>query len=134
MDEKKTKHGLFSSKQPPQPLPGPDIGNISRRIKLLEQHYTNLNNRFQLTDQNIITTSRRVTKDVKTINSEINEIKLELINIKEKIELIIKELKESAKKEDIAVLKKYINLWDPMNFVTINQVEKIVKELIQESK
>ena len=35
-----------------------------------------------------------------------------------------------AKTEDVQVLDRYINLWEPANFVTRTEVEKIVDEAI----
>lgn len=131
MEKKKQKHSLFGSKQPPQPMPGPDIGAISRRISLLEQRSTNFNTRLQLIDQNLLNTNKKIAKDSKTVTSEINEIKLEIENLKETIQIIITELKESAKKEDIDVLKKYISFWEPMNFITAKEAEKIIKNLLE---
>ena len=49
-----------------------------------------------------------------------------------KINLLIKEITLSAKKEDVAVIKKYIEFWQPLNFVTPTQVEKIVREILEE--
>ena len=52
----------------------------------------------------------------------------------EKMKMIIKELKLCSKSEDLTVLKKYIDLWDPVRFVTQNEVEKIIEEKIEEMK
>jgi hypothetical protein len=34
----------------------------------------------------------------------------------------------------VKVLEKYINFWNPVKFVTQNEVEAIVKEMIQKEK
>jgi len=44
---------------------------------------------------------------------------------------IIKELDIFAKKEQLKVLEKYINLWNPLNFVTTKEVEKIIEEKLK---
>jgi hypothetical protein len=51
-----------------------------------------------------------------------------------RIIMIIKELRMSAKKEEVDGLKKYVELWEPVKFVTQNQVEKIVEEKVEEIK
>ena len=49
----------------------------------------------------------------------------------EKIDLIIKELKLTAGKEELMTLKKYIDLWNPMNFVTQRDVERVIEEKLE---
>jgi len=54
--------------------------------------------------------------------------------IEDRILMIVKELKLTARKEDIAVMKKYVELWNPMRFATKEQVENIVKEALGKEK
>ena len=51
--------------------------------------------------------------------------------IREKMGLIIKELQSVARKEEVKVLEKYINLWNPIKFVTSNEVEQIVNDALE---
>jgi hypothetical protein len=46
--------------------------------------------------------------------------------------LIIKELRLTAGREELETLKKYVDLWSPMNFVTQRDVERIVEEKMGE--
>ncbi|MBI4448282.1 hypothetical protein HY643_04840, partial [Candidatus Woesearchaeota archaeon] len=39
-----------------------------------------------------------------------------------------------AKKENVKVLEKYINLWNPLNFVTREEAKRIAKEVLEEKK
>ena len=54
--------------------------------------------------------------------------------IKDKILELVKELKTNAKRDEVKVLEKYINYWNPAKFVTQNEVEAIVKEIIKKIK
>ena len=51
-----------------------------------------------------------------------------------KMELVITEIKGTAAKEDIDALRKYIDLWDPVKFVTIETVEKLIEDKIETKK
>ena len=44
---------------------------------------------------------------------------------------IVRELEETAKREEVKVLEKYINYWNPIKFVTQNEVEAIVSEILK---
>jgi len=41
--------------------------------------------------------------------------------------LIIRELKRTAGKEEITVLKKYLEYWNPINFVTQRDLERTLE-------
>ena len=44
---------------------------------------------------------------------------------------VISELKNSARKTDLDVFKRYIDMWNPLNFVTENTVEKLIDEKLK---
>mgnify|MGYP001616678312 CR=1 FL=1 len=107
-----------------------EIRNLSRRLRIIEERYTNLRTKQQVIEQNMLSRHKQVTTEIKTTNSDMHELKTEITEIKDRLLLIIKELKECAKKEEVKVLEKYINLWDPVNFITRNEIEGIVKEIV----
>lgn len=109
-----------------------ELGNISRRLKSMEEHYINLRRKTQVTDQNMLEHNRRVNAEIKTFITELTEIKRDMFDIKTKINRIVTALQDSAKKEEFQVLQKYIALWDPTRFVTQQEVEEIVKEILEQ--
>ena len=60
----------------------------------------------------------------------ITEIKKEINELKDNMLRLVKELETFAKRENVDILRKYIDLWSPVNFVTKNEVEDIVRETI----
>lgn len=75
----------------------------------------------------------QLAKEIKTINDDLLELKRENEKTREKIELIIKELKLTAGKEEVLTLKKYLELWNPLNFVSQRDVERLVEEKLREN-
>jgi uncharacterized protein (DUF488 family) len=65
---------------------------------------------------------------------DINELKKEINQIKIKILQIIEELKKGARKEDMNMIKKYVDLWEPVNFVTRHEVETLINDILREKK
>ena len=108
------------------------INSLSRRIRTIEERYTTLLSRNQLTDQNMLSNNKKLNSEIKTINMELSEMKSELGHLKETNTLIIQDLRECARKEDIEVLEKYLKLWEPVRFVTQSQVENIVRDIIED--
>jgi len=108
-----------------------DVNSLSRRLRLLEEGFSNLRRFFQVTEDNIHVKNKNVTVEIKTLNSEITEVRKEMQEIKDKMLLVIKELQTVARKEEVKVLEKYINMWNPIRFVTHNEVEEVVNEIME---
>jgi hypothetical protein len=98
------------------------------RIRILETKYTSMRDRVLIVNQNMIDQYKKMHTDVSSLREEIKEIKKTAYDLKEIIEHIVSELKYYAKSEQVKVIEKYINFWNPLNFVTENEVKKIIKE------
>ena len=82
-------------------------------------------------EMNILSVSKRVSNESKVQSSEVNEIRNLLDDFDNKMLLMIKEIRQCAKNEDLRVLQKYIEMWEPIRFVTRREVEKIVTDIIE---
>ena len=130
------KHGLkFGHSEQQQEMPDTssmtsDINSLSRRLRLLEEGFTNLRRFFQVTEENMIAKNKHFSAEIKTITSDIIEVRKELQETRDKLMLVIRELQTVARKEEVKVLEKYINLWNPIKFVTQNEIEQIISEVL----
>lgn len=111
-----------------------DVNTVSRRLRLLEESFTNLRKFFQVTEENVIAKNKHFSAEIKTLVSDINEVRKEIIELKDKLFLVIRELQNVARKEDVKVLEKYINLWNPIKFVSQNEVEQIINEILEKKQ
>lgn len=108
-----------------------DVNSLTRRIRINEERSVNVRNKLQTIEHNMLINHKRLLGEIKFINEEISDIKREFSELKQKVLSFARELQESAKKEDIQVLERYINMWEPINFVTRHEVEKIIDEKLQ---
>ena len=134
---KPEKKGFFSKKKE-ETGPGisdllGQINNLGRRVRLLESRYSDLNRKAQVTETNMLNERKRFITEIKTINSDIVELKRDIELVKNKMDLVVNELRNFAAKDDLETLKKYIEFWEPVNFVTRNEVEKIIDEKLGKS-
>lgn len=111
-----------------------DINTLGRRLRLLEEGFTNLRRLFQVTEESMIAKHKHYSAEIKTLTSDINEIRKEIQELKEKLILVIRELQTVARKEEVKVLERYINLWNPVKFVTQNEVEQIINEVLEKKQ
>jgi hypothetical protein len=107
---------------------------ISRRVKLLEESLSNLRKKLLVNEQNDLNRYKKLLSEDKASSSEINELKKEIENMKRVVKEFVGELKSSARKEDVEVLKRYIEMWNPVNFVTEGNVEKLVDDRLESKK
>jgi archaellum component FlaC len=109
-----------------------NLSNISRRLRMLEERYTKATNRMEVDEHAVIDFKKKTNVEIKTIESELDEIKREIAEIKDKILMMIKELRTTARKGDVEVLDKYLQFWDPLNLVTREEFEKRLEEFKEE--
>ncbi|MBW2973386.1 hypothetical protein KY346_03260 [Candidatus Woesearchaeota archaeon] len=111
-----------------------DMTRLTARLKIAEERYGELRKKLLLIEQNMLSHHKKEMNEIKLLNSDITEINSRINMIEDRILMIVKELKLTARKEDIAVMKKYVELWNPMRFATKEQVENIVKEALGKEK
>jgi len=106
--------------------------NISRRLRILEERYLNLRKKTQVSDQNMLAIQKNVARELRATHDELLEFRRDFMDLKDKVKLIVRELKTSAKSDELEIIKKYVNLWEPINFVTRGEVDSIVERAVRE--
>jgi len=105
------------------------LGNVSSNLKILEDRYSNLRRKTQLTDQVLIETQRAFAKDKRLINDELLIIKSKIQKLTEDVLDMNKELQDVVHTNDFLVLKKYVEFWEPLRFATRKEVEDALDNL-----
>jgi len=111
-----------------------NVNSLAANLRILEERYSNLRNRLQTSEQSIISLDKDVRTDIKLLSDEVIELKRDINDIKDKLRLISGEVKNLANKNDFKVVERYVDMWQPMNFVTRNELKKILEEKAQKSK
>ena len=137
MAEQAAKHGLFGGA--PKGQEGPTLSyvvqqltSVTTRLRVLEDRYMNSRRKMQLVEQNMLANHKKALDEIKLVKSEIDDLKHTIAEMQNRIVMLIKELRMGAKKEEVDTLKKYVELWEPVKFVTQGQVENIVRDIVEE--
>lgn len=101
---------------------------IIGRLRINEARLANLRERLIVTDNNMVEEFRRMSEQLKDLDSELKEAKNEMFKVKEALKEIIKEMNSFASSQELRVLEKYINTWNPLNFMTEKEVLYLIKE------
>ena len=99
---------------------------MSSRVKILEERYANLRKKAQLTDQNLLDFEKNLNSEIKLINEDLMELKRNIHDLVEKLEIMKADQSNMESLKDIKVLDKYLALWEPMNFVTREELKKLL--------
>jgi hypothetical protein len=109
------------------------LAEVERRLRTLEERYSTLDRRSQVTEENMLNNNRKIRVEIKLINEELPGIKSEIESLGEKIKALIREFQGFARVEDVEVIRKYLNLIEPLGFVTQNEVERIVAQAVKDA-
>ncbi len=131
------RRGLFASKQAPGPSPealglAEQINGLAARIRVSEERFNELRKKLLFIEQNMLANHKKLLGDLKSSNEEIDELRHKIEEIEDRVIMIIKELRFTARKSDVDVLRRYIELWDPVKFVSAEHVEKLIHEILAE--
>ncbi len=118
----------------PQPQPGFDPARLYVWVKGLEGKVNNLLRELEVLKNDFVAKNNRLMKELKIMDEELTGLKHEQEQSLRKMDLILKELKRTAGAEELAVLKKYIDFWNPMHFVTQRDLERAIDARLELTK
>ncbi len=104
------------------------ISELGARVRTLENKYNLLGERLLIVNQNMIEEYKKLIKELRILTQGIHEVKADILTVKETTNTIIREMENFAKKEQLKVLEKYIDLWSPIKFVTDEQLQEALKK------
>ena len=102
------------------------ISDLNNRVRNLENRHDLFGERLLVVNQNMIEEYKDLTKDIQLLNEEMKELKKDMFQMRDIIGNLVKEMGAFAKKDQVKVLEKYIDLWNPLGFVTRDELEKIM--------
>ncbi|HLD00788.1 MAG TPA: hypothetical protein VJC39_03525 [Candidatus Nanoarchaeia archaeon] len=111
---------------------GYDLAKLFVWVKGIEGKMNNLLRQTDLVKGDLLKKNKLLIEEVKLLNEELLEVKRQQEKTIQKMDLIIKELKQTAGIEEVETLKKYIGFWNPLNFVTQRDLERTVELKIKD--
>ncbi|HLC89058.1 MAG TPA: hypothetical protein VJG49_03400 [Candidatus Nanoarchaeia archaeon] len=110
-----------------QQPPDFDSAKLYLWVKALEGKVNNLLREVDILKNDFINKNSQLKKDLKIFNEELLETRREHEQTLQRMDLIIRELKQTAGIEEVTTLKKYLEFWNPMNFVTQKDLDRILE-------
>ncbi len=110
------------------------FGGIALTIRDLEERQRMMKERILLIGKNLLETKEETSKEIEELTKSVNSIKTDLQKIKEVLEEVSREVGESARKEEVAIISRQLQMFNPLNFARVKDIESIVAKKIQKIK
>lgn len=104
------------------------VNEIASRVSVLEERASNLQKKTQLTEQSLLEYERETKADLHALTERLTELAREVEDVREKIDAMAGELGTVVKKHEFLVLERYMDLWEPLQFVTRDEAKLLIKE------
>jgi len=110
------------------------ISRLNRRLRLIEEQISTLREHTNLVENNITQKDKNTTEELNNFSEELHDFHNEINEVKQTMDQFINKLDRFASKEEVKVLKRYLDIWNPMNFLTKEEVEEIISKKLEERK
>ncbi len=108
------------------PSPGIDAGALTMRLRLVEEKAANLNRKVELLESNGVSFQRKMKDELRLLDSDTLELKNAVEQLRQQMDLVIRELKLAAGKHELQTLQRYLDLWNPARFVTRDELSRMM--------
>ncbi len=100
------------------------IADLNARIRSLENKYNVLTERLLVINQNMIQEYKKLMKELRDTTQDTKKTRMGMLSTQEVVKDMVKEMNIFAKKDEIKVLEKYMDLLNILQLVTDEQLEK----------
>ena len=108
------------------------VADFSSHLNDLEEKMQLLRERVSILSQTLLKQNDRLNKDLSDIKSDLSRMKDENEKLKDVIDHIVFESSTFARKDEILSVQRYMKLFEPLNFVTEEEVKKMVSTMIKQ--
>ncbi len=110
------------------------LGELLSQLRLLEERYANLRREHQLISKNMIDNHQAIRKYQRRLSDDILDLKQKFSDLRSQVNLMLVELRGSARIDELKTVEHYVDLWQPLSFITREEAEKLVKEAFEKRK
>lgn len=110
------------------------LSDFASRVKALEEKFYLMRERVLMLTRNFVKRERELRKEMSLIQEENKDLRLELKRFSDRIESLFSQHEDFARKEELAVVEKYFKLFEPIKFVTAEEVNETVERILREKK
>jgi len=137
VDIQKTQGHLLSKARPgPEEIiniVGEELAKLNRRLNLIENRTDSVQDHLNLVDSNLIEKHKSSVSEIRELQIKLQETQAQMREFSELFKRLASRMSDFASRDDVKVMERYLNYWNPLSIVTKNEVEGMIKSEIKKS-
>jgi hypothetical protein len=110
------------------------LSEFSTRLNEIEEKQRLIKDRLLLVGENLVTTREEFERQNLEFKKQLKEIDFELKKIKQINKRVVDELGNLARKNELEILERQFELFKPLEFARMKDVENLIEKKIKEQK
>lgn len=106
------------------------VNTITDRLRIIEERVHFNREKMRILDENSLVKFKELSDDVKELSLKLIELRKKVDDLVVTVQRVTRELGRTAKLNDVEIIEKVIDFFDPTSFLTEKDVIKIVKKII----
>lgn len=114
--------------------PDPISYELALKLRDLEESHRLMKERVLLIGQNLIESQEKNISEIIELKKSLYELKSDTKRIKDIIQSLSEEIEKSARKEELAILSRQFKIFEPLNYIRLEDLDKIINEKLNKPK
>ncbi len=106
------------------------MNELANRLRVLEGKHGTYAEKLLVMNQNMIEEYKKTMSEFKVIRQSLADMTKDIDAVKNVVKHLSDEAGKFAKNQDVKVLQKYVDYWNPMNFMTEKDVLILVDKVL----
>ncbi|NJL44242.1 MAG: hypothetical protein HC945_02940 [Nitrosarchaeum sp.] len=103
-----------------------NVNNVASRLRVLEDRYANLRKKLQMSEQGGIEFERQVGSRVKVMQADVEVFRKSVEEASHRLQRMEEELAMTVKSDEFKVIEKFLDAWQPLEFVTKDELRQVL--------
>jgi hypothetical protein len=110
----------------------PQVTLLATRLKLADERYQNLAKRNQITEESLLSFEREIKLELRALTKQTVELSRHISEINMKMDQMLGELQQVVRKHELTAAERYLELWQPMDFITRDEAKRLIEGKLME--
>ena len=111
---------------------GTQIADIAGRVKIVEERIDTLRTHVGLIDNSLIEKHKTTVAKLNNLRDSMRSLRSDLDEVKDFSERIAKRMEALASKEQVKVLERYIDMWQPLKYIKNSELKAAMLPILKE--
>ena len=104
------------------------LADFNTKLRDIEEKQKLLKDRVLLIGENLVESREEIEKDLTMLKVSMEQSKQDILKIRDTLQRILEDLETKARKAEVDILKRQFQMFEPLKFARVEDVEKMIKE------